>query len=661
MKLKYPILSLVLTVGLGQYAMAADTAKPATEATKEANAAVLKALPFSNKQAFEDSKKGFIAPLENNGIVKNAKGDAVWDLTKFDFLSGDKAAPDTVNPSLWRQAQIMQHFTGLFEVTKGIYQVRGLDITNITFIEAPDGLIVMDPLISSETAKAGLDLYRKHRGDKPVKAVIFTHSHIDHYGGVKGVISDEDVKSGKVKIYAPKGFTEAALNEGVIGGNRQTRLSGYQYSMLVDRSPTGNMTSGLGLDTSKGTVTFAVPTNLITETFQKETIAGLDFEFMLAPDTEAPAEMFYYIPEYKALCTAEDAVHNQHNVYSLRGAKVRSAYNWAKYLKEADERWGDKATSLHAPHHWPIWGKERISEHLVKQSAAYKYINDQSIRLANSGYDMVEAAEMIKLPDELQSDWGLRGYYGTTNHNVKAAVDKQFGWYNGNPATLHPLPRVESAKKYVEYMGGADAILKKAQADFDKGDYRWVMQALMHVVYSDPSNMKARNLMADASEQLGYQSEAGTWRGWYLSAAKDLREGVKPLPVVGFVSADTVAAMPLELFFDYLSIRLNGPKAAGKTIKLNLDLPDTKDKYLLVVQYGVLQYHKDQQAKDADASLTMNRDTLNEIIGGHMKVAEGVTKGTIKLDGNADKFEEFVSLLDTFDPWYQVVMPIGTK
>jgi alkyl sulfatase BDS1-like metallo-beta-lactamase superfamily hydrolase len=661
MKVRYTILSFILTIVLGQPVMAADTAKPATEATKAANAAVLKELPFNNKQAFEDSKKGFIAPLENKGVVKNAKGDVVWDLPKFDFLAGDKPAPDTVNPSLWRQAQIMQHYTGLFKVTDNIYQVRGQDLSNISFIEAPDGVIIMDLLISADTAKAALDLYRKHRGDKPIVAVIYSHSHIDHYGGVMGVISHEDIDSGKVKIYAPEGFTEAALNESIIGGNRQTRLSGYQYSQLVEYSPTGNMTSGLGLELSKGTITFAVPTNLITKPFQKENVAGLDIEFMLAPDTEAPAEMFFYIPEYKALSTAEDAVHNMHNVYSLRGAKVRSAYNWAKYLREANDRWGGKAESLYAPHHWPIWGKERVSDHLTKTSAAYKYINDQSIRLGNAGYDMVEAAEMIKLPEALQNTWSLRGYYGTTNHNVKAAFDKQFGWFNGNPATLHPLPRVPAAKKYVEYMGGADAIINKAQKDFDKGDYRWVMQVLMQVVYADPKNMKARNLMADASEQLGYQSEAGTWRGWYLSAAKDLREGVKPLPVLNWVTPDQVAAMPLSMFFDYLSIRLNGPKAEGKTIKLNLDFPDTKDKYLLVVQYGVLQYHKDQQAKDADATLTLNRTTLDQIIEGKLKVEQGVTKGTIKLDGDSKKFEEFVALLDTFDPWYQVVMPIGTK
>jgi len=496
MKLKHMVLFLLLAIGLGQPVMAADNAKPATEATKEANAAMLKALPFSNKQAFEDSARGFIAPLENNGVVKNSKGAIIWDLPKFDFLKGDKPAPDTVNPSLWRQAQIMQHYTGLFEVTKGIYQVRGLDISNITFIEAPKGVIVMDPLVSAEVAKAGLDLYRKHRGNKPVVAVIFSHSHIDHYGGVMGVISHKDIQSGKVKIYAPAGFTEAALNENVIGGNRQTRLSGYQYSQLVEPGPTGSVTSGLGLINSRGTITFAVPTNLITKPVQKATIAGLDFEFMLAPDTEAPAEMFFYIPKYKALSTAEDAVHTQHNVYSLRGAKVRSAYNWAKYLNEAYERWGGKAESLYAPHHWPIWGKERVNEHLVRQSAAYKYINDQTLRLANAGYDMIEAAEMIKLPEALQHEWSLRGYYGTTNHNVKAAFDKQFGWYNGNPATLHPLPRIETAKKYVDYMGGADAIITKAKADFDKGDYRWVMQVLMQVVYADPANMKARNLMA---------------------------------------------------------------------------------------------------------------------------------------------------------------------
>jgi alkyl sulfatase BDS1-like metallo-beta-lactamase superfamily hydrolase len=661
MKRSQLLLTTVLAIGLAHPGMAQDSAKPASDATKAANAAVLNELPFDNTQAFEDAAKGFIAPLENDGVVKNEKGDTVWDLPKFDFLSGDAAAPDTVNPSLWRQAQIMQHFTGLFEVTEGIYQVRGIDLSNITFIEAPDGVIVMDPLISTETAKAALDLYRKERGDTPVVAVIHSHSHLDHYGGVLGVVNQEDIDAGKVKIYAPVGYTEAALNESVIGGNRQTRLSGYQYSMLVERSPTGNMTSGLGLDTSKGTVTFALPTDLITEDFQKETIAGLDFEFMLAPDTEAPAEMFFYIPSMNALSTAEDAVHNQHNVYSLRGAKVRSAYNWAKYLKEANERWGGEAEVLYAPHHWPIWGTDRISDHLTKQSAAYKYINDQSIRLANSGYDMVEAAEMLTLPGALQQEWSLRGYYGTTNHNVKSAIDKQFGWYNGNPATLHPLPRIDAAKKYVEYMGGADAIVEKAQADFDDGDYRWVMQALMHVVYADPSNMDARNLMADASEQLGYQSEAGTWRGWYLSAAKDLREGVKQLPVLGFASPSTVAAMPLEIFFDYLSIRLDGPGAEGKTIKLNMDFPDTKQKYLLVVQYGVLQYHKDQQADDADVSLTLNRADLNDIISGNLKVEEGVTSGKIKLDGDPKKFEEFTGLLDTFDPWYQVVMPIGTN
>jgi alkyl sulfatase BDS1-like metallo-beta-lactamase superfamily hydrolase len=661
MQLKHLTLSILLAVGLGQSVLAAETAKPATEATKAANAALLKELPFNNKQAFEDSARGFIAPLENNGVVKGANGNIVWNLPAFGFLSGDKPAPDTVNPSLWRQAQIMEHFTGLFKVTDGIYQVRGLDISNITFIEAPKGVIVMDPLVSAEVAKAGLELYRKHRGNKPVVAVIHSHSHIDHYGGVKGVISDEDVKSGRVKIYAPEGFTEAALNENVIGGNRQTRLSGYQYSQLVEPGPTGSVTSGLGLINSRGTITFAVPTNLISKPVQKETIAGLDMEFMLAPDTEAPAEMFFYIPKYKALSTAEDAVHTQHNVYSLRGAKVRSAYNWAMYLRLANDRWGGQAEVLYAPHHWPIWGKERISEHLVRQSAAYKYINDQTLRLANSGYDMVEAAEMLKLPAALQSEWGLRGYYGTTNHNVKAAFDKQFGWFNGNPATLHPLPRVEAAKKYVDYMGGADAILQKAKADYDKGDYRWVMQVLMQLVYTDPTNMAARNLMADASEQLGYQSEAGTWRGWYMSAAKDLREGVKPMQVAVFASPDTVAAMPLELFFDYLSIRLDGPRAEGKTIRMNLSLPDTKDKYLLVVRYGVLQYHKDQQAKDADVSLTLSRDTLNDIIGGKLKVEQGISNGKIKLDGDSEKFEDFVALLDKFDPWYQVVMPIGTK
>ncbi len=635
--------------------------KDATDATRQAGLRVLNELDFSDKQSFEDATKGFIAPLPNKGVVKNAKGSVIWNLPDFDFLAGNTPAPDTVNPSLWRQAQIMYQSTGLFEVVEGIYQVRGLDISNVTFIEGKTGIIVMDPLMSEEVAKVALKLYYEHRPKKPVTAVILTHSHIDHYGGVLGVISQADIDSGKVQVYAPEGFTGAALNEAVVGGNRQARLSGYQYSMLVERGPAGNMTSGLGLDTSKGNVTFAVPTHLITETGQKESIDGLEFEFILAPDTEAPAEMFFYIPRYKALTVAEDACFTIHNVYSLRGTTIRSSYNWAKYLREAREKWGGIAEVLYAPHHWPILGKERIDSHLKRHSAAYKYINDQAVRMANMGYDMVEAGEMVELPGSLAQDFSLRGYYGTMNHDVKSAFVKHFGWFDGNAATLHPLPRVPAASRYVEYMGGSDAILAKARRDFTNGDYRWVAEVLNHLVYADPSNADAKDLFADTLEQLAYQAEAGTWRGLYLSAAKDLREGVKPLAVVDFASPSTIEAMPFGLYLDGLATRLDGPKAAGTTIRVNIRFSDTNAEWLLELEYGVLQYYEDKRASDADVTLTLTADEFRNLAEGKTTTDAAIKTGDIKLSGSQAILDDFLALFITFDGWYNVVTPVEVK
>jgi alkyl sulfatase BDS1-like metallo-beta-lactamase superfamily hydrolase len=635
--------------------------KHATTATKEAQQRVLSELNFADKQSFDDATKGFIAPLPNNGVIKNAKGSVIWNLPDFDFLAGDAPAPATVNPSLWRQAQIMQRNAGLFKVTDGIYQVRGIDISNITFIESDTGVIIMDPLMSEEVAKAALDLYFEHRPKNPVVAVIFTHSHIDHYGGVLGVISDADVTAGKVKVFAPDGFTGAALNEAVIGGNREARLSGYQYSMLVERGPTGNLTSGLGLDTSKGNVTFALPTHLITKTGQKEVIDGLEFEFILAPDTEAPAEMFFYIPKYKALTVAEDACFTIHNVYSLRGTTIRSSYNWAKYLRDVRVKWGSVAEVLYAPHHWPIWGSDRIDAHLKKHSAAYKYINDQAVRLANSGYDLVEAGEMVQLPGSLAQDFSLRGYYGTMNHDVKSAFVKHFGWFNGNASTLHPLPRVPASTRYVEYMGGADAIMEKAQRDYANGDYRWVAEVLNHLVYADPTNADAKNLLADTLEQLGYQTEAGTWRGLYLSATKDLREGVKELPVVDFASPSTIQAMPFDLYLDGLSTRLDGPKAAGSTIRMNVEFTHEGEKWLLELEHGVLQYYENQEASDADVTLTLSADEFRNVAEGKVTIDDAVKVGDVKLSGSQADLDEFLSLFDAFDAWYNVVTPVVAK
>jgi alkyl sulfatase BDS1-like metallo-beta-lactamase superfamily hydrolase len=642
----------------GKTSTTPDASKDATAATKAAQGRVLSELDFSDRQSFEDAAKGFIAPLPNNGVIKNAKGDVIWNLPDFDFLAGNAVAPETVNPSLWRDAQIMYVNAGLFKVTDGIYQVCGMDISNITFIEGDNGVTVMDCLMSEEVAAAALALYYEHRPKNPVVAVIITHSHIDHYGGVLGVTTTADLEAGNVELYAPVGFTGASLNESVIGGNREARMSGYQYSMLVERGPKGNMTSGLGLDTSKGNTTFAIPTKLITETGQKETIDGLEYEFMLAPDTEAPAEMLFYIPKYKALTVAEDATFTMHNVYSLRGTTVRSSYNWAMYLREAREKWGDDAEVMYAPHHWPIWGADRISEHLKRHSAAYKFINDQAVRRANQGYDMIEAAEMVELPGVLAQDFSLRGYYGTMSHNVKSAYVKHFGWFSGNAATLHQLPRVPAGTRYVEYMGGADAIMEKATRDFANGDYRWVAEVLNHLVYADPSNTDAKNLLADTNEQLAYQTEAGTWRGLYLSAAKDLREGVKELPVVDFSSPSTVAAMPFGLYLDGLSTRLDPAKSSSVVMGINLEFTDTKDTWYLVLEYGVLQYYEHRQESSAAASLSMTVADFVNVAEGKTTIEDAIKNGTVNLTGSQEKFEQFLSLFDSFDAWYNVVTPV---
>lgn len=627
----------------------------ATVATKAANEAALKALNFADTQDFEDAKRGFIAPLPNGGVIKNAEGRTVWDLTTWDFVN-DGPAPETVHPSLWRQAQLLK-ISGLFKVVDGIYQVRGADLANVTFIEGDDGIIVMDPGMNFETAKAALDLYYAHRPKKPVVAVIITHSHIDHFGGVAAVASKEDVASGKVKIVAPEGFAKASIHENVLGGNLQSRRVSYQYGNLVRPGAKGMLTTGLGLTTPTGTVTFHMPTDVITKTGQKMNLAGLEVEFMLAPDTEAPAELFFWIPKYKALSTAEDAVHNMHNLYSLRGAKIRDPLNWALYLREARQRWGSEAEVLYAPHHWPIWGNKHINDYLEKQAAAYQYLHDQTLRLANHGYTMFEVADMIELPPSLAREWHLRGYYGTVNHNVKAAFVKQFGWYSGNPATLHRLPLEEVSKRYVDVMGGADAVLEKAQAYYDVGDYRWVAELVNHVIFADPDNEAARHLQADALEQMGYQAEAGTWRNWFLTGAKELRDGVKELPTPNMASPDIVAAMPLDMYFEYLAMRLNGPKAFGKTLNINLDVTDTQQKYLLTVKDAVLDYTPDVQATDANATLRLDRETLNQIILGQSTLPQEIQAGRAEVNGNVEAIEDLVGMLDSFQLWYNVVTP----
>ncbi|PWU15597.1 MAG: hypothetical protein C5B45_02200 [Chlamydiae bacterium] len=627
-----------------------------TSLTIEENQKVLKELPFDNQQDFEDVNRGFIAPLPNNGIIENANGEVIWNLKTYDFLE-NPSAPDSVNPSLWRQGRLLCK-AGLFQVADRIYQVRGADISNMSIIEGKKGLIIIDPLVSVETARVALDLYYQHRPRKPVKAVIYTHSHMDHFGGVRGIITQEEVQKGMVKIFAPQGFTQAALDESIMTGNAIARRATYMYGNLIKPGAYAQVTSGLGLTTSVGESSLILPTDLIVKTGEKKTIDGVRFVFVFAPNSEAPAEMLFYLPDLKALCAAEDATRTMHNLYTLRGAKIRDAKAWSHYLNQAIEMFGEKAEVVFAQHHWPTWGKNRVVDFLEKQRDLYKYIHDQTLHLANQGYTMLEIGEMIKLPKTLSQEWYNRGYYGSLNHNAKGVYCFYLGWFDGNPSTLHQLPPIETGQKMVEYMGGADAILAKAQKDYDQGNYRWAAQVLNHLVFAEPSNEKAKNLLATVLEQLGYQSENATWRNCYLTGAQELKKGIKKGLFLSSASPDIIRSMPTESLLDYLAIQLNGPRAADQQLSIYFELPDIKEKYLVQVKNGVLNYFT-KEVNKVDATITMKRTDFDQMALGTLKFTEAEKAKKITVKGDRQILETFLSLFDTFNFWFKIVEPRG--
>jgi alkyl sulfatase BDS1-like metallo-beta-lactamase superfamily hydrolase len=527
----------------------------------------------------------------------------------------------------------------------------------MTIVEGDKGVIVIDPLVTVEAARAALDLYYQHRGKRPVDAVIYTHSHVDHFGGVKGVADEAAVKAGKIRIVAPQGFLSAAVSENVTAGAAMSRRSHYWYGVVLPKGERGQVDAGLGKAVSAGRVTLIAPTDTITKTGDQRVIDGVKMVFQLAPDTEAPAEMTIYFPQFKVFDSAELACHTLHNILTLRGAQVRDASKWAHYLNEAIALYGDRTDALIAQHHWPRWGNDRSIKFLKNQRDMYKYVHDQTLRLANEGYTMAEIGPMLRLPPNLARQWYTRGYYGTVNHDAKAVYQKYLGWYDMNPANLNPLPPEDSAKKYVEYMGGAPAVMAKAREDFAKGEYRWVAEAMNHVVFADPENQEARNLQADALEQLGYQAEASTWRNNYLTAAYELRNGVHVPTVAGTAGADVVTAMTIPMFFDYLGVRLNGPKADGKTIVLNWNFTDVREKYVLNLENSALTYMPKQQVPHADATITLTRATLDAISLGKTTFADEIAAGRIKLQGDGKKLGELMSLLDTFDGRFNIVTP----
>jgi len=626
----------------------------ATPITRAHNRAVLATLPFGDTQDFEDARRGLLSSLPDLEI-KNAQGRVVWSLRDYGFLD-DETAPPTVNPSLWRQARLNMHH-GLFEVTDGLYQVRGYDISNMTLIEGDAGLIVIDPLISTEVAQAGLALYTQLRGERPVSAVIYTHSHTDHYGGVRGVVDEEDVAHGRVEIWAPDRFMQEIVGETVLAGTAMNRRAQFQFGATLPKGPRGQVDAGLGKVTSRGTVTLIPPTRLITAPFETHVIDGVEIVFQLAPETEAPAEMHMFYPGFRALNLAENATHNLHNVYPIRGAQARDANAWARYLNEAIERFGADTDVVFAQHHWPVWGQARALDFLGKQRDLYKFLHDQTVRLMNHGYKAAEIAERLRLPSGLASTWHARGYYGTLSHNAKAVYQRYIGWYDANPANLNPLPPVERARKYVEYMGGAPAVIARARADYERGEYRFVAEAMSQVVFAEPSDTEARGLGADALEQLGYAAESATWRNAYLLGARELRQGPGTGLARAPVSPDVVRAMSPELFFDYLGVRLDGERAEGKRIVVNWAFTDLARRFVTSLENCALTWLADRHHADADATVTLERDVLSRLVLRELSFADVLQEGLLAIDGDPDRVVELFSLLDDFSLMFDVVEP----
>ena len=625
------------------------SSKSATSWTKEVHA--LSNLPFSDKQDFDDAQRGFIGtlPLMN---IKNARG-TVWDLTTYSFL--DEAPPDTINPSLWRIAQLNMT-NGLFKVVERVYQVRGFDLSNMSMIEGDTGLIIIDPLISTEVAKAALELYYQHRSKRPVCAVIYTHSHADHYGGVKGVIHESDVKAGKVTVIAPQGFTEEAVSENVFVGSAMTRRSMYQYGQMLPRGPRGQVDAGLGKTASNGTFTLIPPTDIVKETGETRVVDGVQMEFQMAPDTEAPSEMLIYFPQFKVLNTAEVATHTLHNLYTPRGAQVRDAVNWWKGLHYAINAFGDKLDVVIAQHHWPTWGRERAVGYLQDQRDMFKYIHDHSLHLLNTGCTMMEVAERLKLPKSLADKWYNHDYYGSVNHNAKAVYQRYLGWYDSNPTHLWPHPPEEAAKLYVEFMGGAQAVIDKAKKTFVAGDYRWTAEVLNHVVFAEPDNQTARELEADALEQLGYQTENPTWRNEFLMGALELRHGVFKGPLITTVSADMVSAMPPTSLLDYAGIRLNATRAQGRVARIQWQqlhgIP-----FAIELRNCVLLYTENKQMSTPDATITCNKATFAKLVMEIGSLEKALEDGDIQITGDSGKARELFSLFDSFDSMFNIVTP----
>jgi alkyl sulfatase BDS1-like metallo-beta-lactamase superfamily hydrolase len=623
---------------------------PATAALQSATASRLE---LDSATDFEDARRGLVAS-DPNLVVQADSGETIWNMPAYAFLESQEPSA-SVNPSLWRQARL-NNIHGLFQVVPGIHQLRGHDLANMTLIDGETGWIVVDPLTAKETAAAAIAFARTHLGDKSVSAIIFTHSHVDHFGGVLGVLSAEEAAERRVPIVAPEGFLEEATSENIIAGVTMGRRSQFMYGARLPRNERGHVGSGLGKEPAYGRFGILPPTLLVSETPTEHIIDGVKFVFQHAPESEAPAELTFYLPERKVFCGAEVVSHNMHNLYTLRGAKVRDALRWSGYIDEILQMFGD-AEVYFGSHHWPIWGNERVRVFLEKQRDMYKFIHDQTLRGALLGYTPREIAERIELPAELETSFPNRGYYGTLKHNAKAVYQRYFGWFDGNPANLDPLPPVEAGKKYVELAGGPNALLDHAKGAYERGEYRWTAEVLNHLVFADPENEEAKSLLADTYDQLGYQAESGPWRDVYLTGAFELRHGGPSVGVDLSGALDMLQHAPVARFIDAMAARLDPERAAGKTMRVNLVFTDTGASHVLEVSNSVLRHYARDPDPDADVTLEVTKSLFLRMLTGNAGLKETLFGNELNVEGSRLDLVSFFRLFDETKGTFNVVEP----
>lgn len=639
------------SVPVGPDADAAGHTAP-TRTTADANRAVTTALPLGDPQDFADARRGLVGSEPEVVVTREGTDTVIWNSRDYGFVAGD--APESVNPSLWRQAQL-NGIHGLFEVTDGVYQVRGYDLANLTLIRGTTGWIVVDVLTAKETAAAAMALARRHLGEVPVSAVVITHSHIDHFGGIDGVLPPGTSRDG-IPIVAPLHFMEEATSENVLAGVAMGRRATYMYGSDLERTERGHVDTGLGKGPARGTIDIAAPTVIVDRTPQEMTIDGVRFVFQYVPDSEAPAELAFYLPDAKVYDGAEIVSHTMHNLYTLRGAKVRDALKWSGYIDDAIQRFPD-AEIVMTSHHWPVWGRPRVRDHLEKQRDVYKFLHDQTLRMANGGATPREIAETLVLPPALAQNFATRGYYGTVRHNAKAVYQMYFGWYDGNPANLDPLPPVEEGTRMVAAMGGADAVRQRAQTAFDAGDYRWAATLLNHLVFAAPQDGAARALLARTYDQLGYQAESGPWRDEYLTAARELRHGPTADAVDLTTTIGLLRAVSIARFLDALAATVDATKAEGKRITVNFVFTDVGETHVLELSNSVLHHRQRDADPAADATVRLTHELFLRLVTKQAGLRETIFSDDLQVDGSKLSVLSLLSTLDRPDPRFAIVTP----